>query len=351
MSMGGGYARVVRIGVLTGGGDCPGLNAVIRAVVRKGVQVHGDEFVGFRDGWRGPLEGDTMPLDVAAVRGILPARRHDPRVQPDQSLQADDGERRVLDTVSRLGVEASSSSGGRTRSAWPPSSPPPAFPSWGAKDHRQRSGRHRLHVRLRHCGDGRHRSHRPAAHDGGESPPCAHRRGHGTPHGLDRLAFRRRRGANVILIPERPFHIDEVCAFIEHRFASHYAPIVVVAEGARSGGGYAADRGMARSMPSAMCGSRASETCWSPRSPNGPVRKPVPLSLATSSVAVARPPSIGCSPPGSGCTPWTPCTTATLGRWWRCTGPRSTSCRCPKPPPTIKLVPPELYAEAEVFFG
>ena len=62
----------MRIGVLTGGGDCPGLNAVIRAVVRKGVQVYGDEFVGFRDGWRGPMEGDSMPLDVGAVRGILP---------------------------------------------------------------------------------------------------------------------------------------------------------------------------------------------------------------------------------------------------------------------------------------
>ena len=54
----------MRVGVLTGGGDCPGLNAVIRAVVRKGVQEYGLEFVGFRDGWRGPLEGDTMPLDV-----------------------------------------------------------------------------------------------------------------------------------------------------------------------------------------------------------------------------------------------------------------------------------------------
>ena len=47
----------MRVGVLTGGGDCPGLNAVIRAVVRKGVKEYGYEFVGFRDGWRGPLEG------------------------------------------------------------------------------------------------------------------------------------------------------------------------------------------------------------------------------------------------------------------------------------------------------
>ena len=62
----------MRFGVLTGGGDCPGLNAVIRALVRKGVKEYGFEFVGFRDGWKGPLEGLTMPLDIAATRGILP---------------------------------------------------------------------------------------------------------------------------------------------------------------------------------------------------------------------------------------------------------------------------------------
>jgi len=61
----------MRIGVLTGGGDCPGLNAVIRAVVRKGVESYGHEFVGFRDGWKGPLEGSTMTLDVAATREIF----------------------------------------------------------------------------------------------------------------------------------------------------------------------------------------------------------------------------------------------------------------------------------------
>ncbi len=62
----------MRIGVLTGGGDCPGLNAVIRAVVRKGAGIYGHEFVGFRDGWKGPLENITMPLGIAEVRGILP---------------------------------------------------------------------------------------------------------------------------------------------------------------------------------------------------------------------------------------------------------------------------------------
>ena len=61
----------MRIGMLTGGGDCPGLNAVIRGVVTKGVQVHGHEFVGFLDGWKGPLEGLTRPLGLADVAGIL----------------------------------------------------------------------------------------------------------------------------------------------------------------------------------------------------------------------------------------------------------------------------------------
>ena len=62
----------MRVGVLTGGGDCPGLNAVIRAIVRKGVAEYGYSFLGFRDGWRGPLEAATMPLDIPAVRGLLP---------------------------------------------------------------------------------------------------------------------------------------------------------------------------------------------------------------------------------------------------------------------------------------
>jgi len=58
--------------MLTGGGDCPGLNAVIRAVVRKAERHYGDELVGFRDGWRGVLEGEVEPLDVERCRGILP---------------------------------------------------------------------------------------------------------------------------------------------------------------------------------------------------------------------------------------------------------------------------------------
>jgi 6-phosphofructokinase 1 len=63
----------VRVGLLTGGGDCPGLNAVIRAVVRRGLQLDAaSSFVGFRHGWAGVLEGDTTELTRASTAGILP---------------------------------------------------------------------------------------------------------------------------------------------------------------------------------------------------------------------------------------------------------------------------------------
>jgi 6-phosphofructokinase 1 len=62
----------MRVGVLTGGGDCPGLNAVIRAIVRQGERTYGDELIGFLDAWDGVLERRTMPLTVESMRGTLP---------------------------------------------------------------------------------------------------------------------------------------------------------------------------------------------------------------------------------------------------------------------------------------
>ena len=63
----------LKLGILTGGGDCPGLNAVIRAIVRKGARQHGDTFIGFKDGWRGPLaeEGGYIDLGLKETSGIL----------------------------------------------------------------------------------------------------------------------------------------------------------------------------------------------------------------------------------------------------------------------------------------
>jgi phosphofructokinase-like protein len=62
----------LRIGILSGGGDAPGTNAVIRAVVRKGIREYNDAFFGIKDGWRGLLEGSFVPLDLDRTTGILP---------------------------------------------------------------------------------------------------------------------------------------------------------------------------------------------------------------------------------------------------------------------------------------
>ena len=68
----------MKVGILTGGGDCPGLNAVIRAVVRKGERHHGDEIVGFLDGWKGVIENRSRPLDVCRAEHVTRASRRDP---------------------------------------------------------------------------------------------------------------------------------------------------------------------------------------------------------------------------------------------------------------------------------
>src|ERR1700740_1755799 len=108
----------MRVGVLTGGGDCPGLNAVIRAVVRTGVAELGYEFIGFRGGWGGPLEGATMFRDVEAVRAILPRGGTilgSSRTNPSHESNTVDGKtgvERVRENLDSLGVDALIAIGG-----------------------------------------------------------------------------------------------------------------------------------------------------------------------------------------------------------------------------------------------
>jgi 6-phosphofructokinase 1 len=223
----------MRIGVLTGGGDCPGLNAVIRAAVRKGSQIYGHDFVGFRDGWKGPLDNLTMPLDVAATRGILPRGGTILGSSRTNPLKVDGGIDKIRDTLAANGVDAMIAIGGEDTLGVATALagqglnvvgvPKTIDNDLGATDytfgfdtavqiavdaidrlHTTAESHHRVlivEVMGRHAGW-------IALHSG--------------------LAG----GANVILIPERPFDIDQVCGYIEKRFASHYSPIVVVAEGA-----------------------------------------------------------------------------------------------------------------------
>src|SRR4029079_5373892 len=102
----------MRVGVLTGGGDCPGLNAVIRAVSRRRVGVHGLDFVGYRDGWKGPLEGLTMDLGISQVRGILPRGGTILGSSRTNPFKIDGGVYQVKDNMARDGVDALVAIGG-----------------------------------------------------------------------------------------------------------------------------------------------------------------------------------------------------------------------------------------------
>jgi 6-phosphofructokinase 1 len=229
----------MRIGVLTGGGDCPGLNAVIRAIVRKGVGSYGHEFVGYRDGWRGPLEGDSRPLGVPEVRGILPRGGTILGSSRTNPLAEEGGAERIVANLTAANVDGLIAIGGEdtlgaaSRLDADAGIPVIGVPKTidndlGATDytfgfdtavnvameaidrlHTTADSHHRVlivEVMGRHAGW-------IAFHAG--------------------LAG----GANVILIPEREFDVEQVCELVGRRFASHFAPIVVVAEGARPVGG------------------------------------------------------------------------------------------------------------------
>jgi 6-phosphofructokinase 1 len=102
----------MRVGLLTGGGDCPGLNAVIRAVVRKGERHYGDELVGFLDGWKGVLERQTMVLDVERCRGILPRGGTILGTSRTNPYKVDGGSQQVLDNLRAEGIDAFIAIGG-----------------------------------------------------------------------------------------------------------------------------------------------------------------------------------------------------------------------------------------------
>lgn len=102
---------MTKIGILTSGGDCPGINALIRGAVLKGITVHGQEFVGFKDGWRGVMEADCIPLPRFRVRGIskqggtiLGTSRTNPL--------ANGGRSTVKATLDQLGIEGLIAIGG-----------------------------------------------------------------------------------------------------------------------------------------------------------------------------------------------------------------------------------------------
>ncbi|MCW2670335.1 MAG: ATP-dependent phosphofructokinase / diphosphate-dependent phosphofructokinase [Frankiales bacterium] len=223
----------MRIGVLTGGGDCPGLNAVIRAVVRKGVEVYKHDFVGFRDGWKGPLEGVTMTLDVPAVRGILPRGGTILGSSRTNPIKVEGGVERIRDNLAASGVDALVAIGGEDTLGVATALaaeglnvvgvPKTIDNDLGATDYT-----FGFDTAVQVAVDAIDRLHTTAE---------SHHRAlivevMGRHAGWIALHSGLAGGANVILIPERPFDIDQVCDYVKQRFEQHYAPILVVAEGA-----------------------------------------------------------------------------------------------------------------------
>jgi 6-phosphofructokinase 1 len=224
----------MRIGILTGGGDCPGLNAVIRAVVRKAVDEYGDQVIGFRDGWRGVLEGSMTELTLESIRGILPRGGTILGSSRTNPFKREDGLERVRATMRDFRLEGLVAIGGEDT----------------------------LGVAARLQGDGVNVIGVPKTIDndlGGTDVTFgfdtalsiateAIDRLHTTAESHNRILVVEvmgrtagwialhsgiAGGADVILIPEIPFDIEEVCRLIHRRHErGRYFSIVVAAEGA-----------------------------------------------------------------------------------------------------------------------
>jgi phosphofructokinase-like protein len=225
----------MRVGILTGGGDCPGLNAVIRAVVRKGERYHGDEIIGFLDAWDGVIERRTLALSIDTMRGSLPkggtvlgTKRGSPWDRPG-------GIDEVHRTFADLGLEALIVVGGNGsltvahRLATEEGLPIVGVPKTIDNDIVGTDVTFGFHTAVQIATEAIDRLHTTAeSHDRVMVVEVMGRHS-GWIAAYAGIAG----GATVVLIPEIPFDIDKVCAHLNRRHdKGRYASIVVVAEGA-----------------------------------------------------------------------------------------------------------------------
>lgn len=223
----------MRVGVLTGGGDCPGLNAVIRAVVRKGVREHGFEFVGYRDGWKGPLEGLTMELGIEQCRGILPRGGTILGSSRTNPFAIEGGVERIRENLAAHGVDALIAIGGEDTLGVATKLADlgvnvVGVPKTIDNDLSGTDFTFGFDTAVNIAVEAIDRLHTTAE---------SHHRAlvvevMGRHAGWIALHSGIAGGASVVLIPEQPFDIAKVCAHVETRFTSEYAPIIVVSEGA-----------------------------------------------------------------------------------------------------------------------
>jgi phosphofructokinase-like protein len=224
----------MRIGVLTGGGDCPGLNAVIRAIVRKGVDTHGHEFVGFKYGWAGVLNQDTMPLTRESTRGILHRGGTILGSSRTNVYKVEDGLNKVKTAMKEQGLDALIPIGGEDTLGVAGKLHEDGIPVVGVpktidNDLNATDFTFGFQTAVQIATDAIDRLH-TTAESHNRVLVCEVMGRHA---GWLAVYSGMAGGADVILIPERPFDIDEVCDHLKRRHENGATfSIVVVAEGA-----------------------------------------------------------------------------------------------------------------------
>ena len=229
----------MKIGILTGGGDCPGLNAVIRAVVRKGSFHYGDEFVGFMEGWRGLMEDKTMPLDLETVGGILPRGGTILRTSRTNPAKHGDGLERCVQNLKGHGCDALIAIGGDdtlsvAQKLFANGVKVVGVPKTIDNDLAGTDFTFGFDTAVNAATDAIDRVHTTAEAHNRVIVVEVMGRDSGWIASYSGIAG----GADVILVPEIPFDIEEVAELIRQRHArGRYFSIVVAAEGAKFAGG------------------------------------------------------------------------------------------------------------------
>ncbi|HDN05728.1 MAG TPA: ATP-dependent 6-phosphofructokinase [Candidatus Bathyarchaeota archaeon] len=229
----------MKVGVLSGGGDAPGINAVIRAVVKKGIQYYGYEMVGIRDGWRGLLEGSFSPLDLKAVSGILPKGGSILGTSRTNPFKREGGAEKILENAEKAGIDAVVVIGGEDTLGVAHKMSELGLKCVGVpktidNDLVGTDYTFGFHTAVAIATEALDRLHTTAE---------AHHRViilevMGRYTGWIALEAGIAGGADAILIPEKPFDMDEVCEYIRRRQKrGRNFSIIVVAEGAKPKGG------------------------------------------------------------------------------------------------------------------
>ncbi len=225
---------MARIGLLTGGGDCPGLNAVIRAVVRKGTTVHGHEFFGFTYGWAGVLDNEGIELTTDTTRGILHRGGTILGTSRTNPYKEDGGGELVRRTLERDGVDALIPIGGEDTLGvagrlHEEGVPVVGVPKTIDNDLAGTDFTFGFQTAVQIATDAIDRLHTTAESHNRVIVVEVMGRHAGWIAAYSGMAG----GADVILVPERRFDVDEVCDRVRRRHESGRTfSIVVVAEGA-----------------------------------------------------------------------------------------------------------------------